>query len=359
MRKVAIFGGLLASVSLFLSTFSPNVQVMIVLYGALGGSGLGLLYFPGFVLITQYFNSKRGIAAGIAFCGSGVVGFVFAPLMDFLITTYSWKGAVWIVSAIILNCVALGALLRPLDNKNIRRKMDQEKKHISRNKRCMSSCSCDVSSFFDLEVLKSPSLWVYGMSCFICNIGFYIPFTFLPDLADSFGMTSQQGAMLISIIGILNTIGRVAAGWVADRKWADTTTIDGVALIIGGVATLFVPKYTLYAISAVYCGVFGIIIAVFITFQPIISHDLSGPGQTDPFYSIVCMLQGIAAIIGPPVAGVLADNAGNYDGSFYLAGISIVVSGILCLPLNYINRWEMKRLKRKETKHDEACESCL
>ena len=36
-RKVAIFGATLASIAFFLCTWSPNVRVMIVLYGLLGG----------------------------------------------------------------------------------------------------------------------------------------------------------------------------------------------------------------------------------------------------------------------------------------------------------------------------------
>ena len=36
-RKVAIFGAILASIAFFLCTWSPNVRVMIVMYGLLGG----------------------------------------------------------------------------------------------------------------------------------------------------------------------------------------------------------------------------------------------------------------------------------------------------------------------------------
>jgi len=66
--------------------------------------------------------------------------------------------------------------------------------------------------------------------------------------------------MLISIIGILNTGARVLVGWLADRPWADALLINSVALVIGGGATMFVPKYSDYSILATYCVVFGICI---------------------------------------------------------------------------------------------------
>lgn len=71
-------------------------------------------------------------------------------------------------------------------------------------------------------------------------------------------MTSHQGAMLISVIGILNTVARVLVGWLADRPWADPLKINSVALIIGGVATMFVPYYSHYGAMVTYCVVFGI-----------------------------------------------------------------------------------------------------
>lgn len=93
--------------------------------------------------------------------------------------------------------------------------------------------------------------------------GFFIPFTYIPDLADDFGMSSQQGAMLISIIGILNTVARVLVGWLADRPWADALKINSVALLIGGGTTMFVPYYSHFGAMATYCVVFGICIGMY------------------------------------------------------------------------------------------------
>ena len=76
-------------------------------------------------------------------------------------------------------------------------------------------------------------------------------------------MTPQQGALLISIIGILNTVSRVLVGWTADRSWADALVLNNVALVIGGLATMFVPYYTKFGIMATYSVVFGSTIGVY------------------------------------------------------------------------------------------------
>lgn len=37
------------------------------------------------------------------------------------------------------------------------------------------------------------------------------------------------------------------------------------------------------------------------------------------------------------------DATNDYDASFFLSGSLILVSGILCYPLGYINRWEKRK----------------
>ena len=72
------------------------------------------MYLPSIIIVGFYFDSHRALATGLAVCGSGVGMFVFAPLADWLLTHYGWQGANWVIAAIILNGVALGALFRPL-----------------------------------------------------------------------------------------------------------------------------------------------------------------------------------------------------------------------------------------------------
>ena len=63
----------------------------------------------------MYFESKRAFATGIAVCGSGIGSALFAPLTDMLIQSYGWRGAMVIVSGLVLNCCVFGALFRPLE----------------------------------------------------------------------------------------------------------------------------------------------------------------------------------------------------------------------------------------------------
>ena len=65
--------------------------------------------------VTCYFEKKRAFATGIAVCGSGLGSAILAPLIEWLINIYGWKGAMLIISGLILNCCVCGALFRPIE----------------------------------------------------------------------------------------------------------------------------------------------------------------------------------------------------------------------------------------------------
>ena len=72
------------------------------------------MYLPSIIIVGFYFDSRRALATGLAVCGSGVGMFIFAPLAEWLLARYGWRGANWVIAAIILNGIGCGALFRPL-----------------------------------------------------------------------------------------------------------------------------------------------------------------------------------------------------------------------------------------------------
>jgi len=114
-RAVTIAGSIIACIAFFISTYSPNIDILILTFGGLGGMGFGLMYLPAIVMVGYYFEKKRAFATGVAVCGSGIGAFVFAPMCEALLKIYDWKGAVWILAGITLNGVVVGALFRPLE----------------------------------------------------------------------------------------------------------------------------------------------------------------------------------------------------------------------------------------------------
>ncbi|CAD5117746.1 DgyrCDS6491 [Dimorphilus gyrociliatus] len=394
-RRVTIIGSIVSTIAFILSTFSPNINVLIVTFGALGGFGFGLMYLPSIVMVGYYFEKRRALATGVAVCGSGIGGFIFSPLCNALISNYGWKGATIIISGVVLNGLVCGALFRPLEvkmkkekdnlknndsngihingcsqserNKYLNRsyqeicnvkspecakycksmddlilkdslingdktkmlyrkdrfysgslkslnqnedKFDLEAVKVQEDLEKSSGCSKYCSSFLasmkqtmDFSLLLNPVFKIYGISCFLCMFGFFIPFTYLIDYAVENGVSKSKGSFLISIIGIANTISRVLCGWISDQPWADSLLINNIALIIGGTATMMIPLCTTYWSMCLVSSIFGMCIAVFVSLRSIIMVDLIGLDKLTNAFGLVTMCQGISSFIGAPAAG--------------------------------------------------------
>lgn len=83
-------------------------------YGVVGGIGFGMIYLPAIVSVGYYFTTKRAFATGVAVCGSGVGTFLFAPVVQAILSVTSWQNAFYILAALVLCCGGVGMLMKPL-----------------------------------------------------------------------------------------------------------------------------------------------------------------------------------------------------------------------------------------------------
>lgn len=119
-KATTIIGSLVTTASFLASTFAPSEHIFILLFGVCGGFGMGFVYLPASVMVNYYFYHRRGLANGISCSGSGAGILILSPLADFLAEYYGWKGCLIIMAGVALQCVACGALMRPLNAKVVR-----------------------------------------------------------------------------------------------------------------------------------------------------------------------------------------------------------------------------------------------
>eukprot|EP00095_Tigriopus_kingsejongensis_P006332 maker-scaffold411_size179879-snap-gene-0.35 protein:Tk06332 transcript:maker-scaffold411_size179879-snap-gene-0.35-mRNA-1 annotation:"monocarboxylate transporter 4-like isoform x1" len=156
-RPICIAGGVTASFGLGISIFSPNEYVLMICYGVIGGFGLGLVYLPSVVNCGYYFETKRALATGMSVCGSGIGCFAFAPLTNWLLQEYGWKGTNLIFAGLCLNCCVFGAFMRPLEVVIICPKI-QRKENLSLQLPDGSKSACRRNIILNEEIDLNPRL---------------------------------------------------------------------------------------------------------------------------------------------------------------------------------------------------------
>lgn len=397
-RTATIAGGLVAAIGIFASVFANSLGILSFTYGFIAGFGISLPYLASSVVVMMYFEKRRSLATGLAECGAGIGTLIFAPLLQFLITEYGWRGSLLVLSAIVSNIVLCGALFRPqpiLESSKIEISIQQDLEAI-----CLPSCEekiieecgnvedgihtkqdqcVEKQSFLnpesrsllggslisisdkakikehnpgaceeenDLEETESKSIncscrlvdtsifrnWrfvVFLIANFILYFWYDVPYVFTVDRALEIGESKSQGALVVSSIGIVHTIGNVVFGVLGDWKRVNRSILYCVSMWLTGLGLALVPLSKNSLSFAIFDAIYGFFVAASEALSCVIVADILGISKLSDGYGILMFLQGIANLVGPPFAGWLFDVSGSYNNTFFAAGGSIVFLGIL------------------------------
>ena len=106
-----VTGSILTGIGLFISTFVPNVYLMMATYSIMCGLGLGFIYLPASVACNYYFEKRIGLATGISKIGYSIGGIVFPLLSHLIISTAGWKAMFYMFACAALSNCGFGAVV--------------------------------------------------------------------------------------------------------------------------------------------------------------------------------------------------------------------------------------------------------
>src|ERR1700739_2428825 len=86
-RIVALSGGALYGLGVFLASFTHSLAWLYLSYGLIGGVGLGLGYIVPVAVLVKWFPERRGLITGIAVGGFGAGSLIAAPVAGHLMQT--------------------------------------------------------------------------------------------------------------------------------------------------------------------------------------------------------------------------------------------------------------------------------
>ncbi|XP_038138996.1 monocarboxylate transporter 5 [Cyprinodon tularosa] len=115
-RVTSISGAVLVSGGFIISIFASSVVYLYISMGVVVGMGFALLYQSFSVITALYFRKRLATAYAIGRSGMGLT-FALAPFTQLLLDQYAWQGAMLILGGLMLNLVASGMLLRPINVK--------------------------------------------------------------------------------------------------------------------------------------------------------------------------------------------------------------------------------------------------
>lgn len=157
----------------------------------------------------------------------------------------------------------------------------------------------------DCSLLKNPSFAFLCVAILFLALAFTSVLVFIPSLATFIGLSRLEGAYVLSVAGVFDTIGRITSGVVLDIKRVKKfrMLVYNSALFMLSILTFLLAYVTelwqLLAIATLY----GLLIGTYSSQKSVILADILGSGSLSSSFGILICFQGVGTLLGPPITG--------------------------------------------------------
>ena len=339
-RRVVLAGITLVAAGLFLASAAHALWQVYLTYSLGVGVGVGLAYVPSVSAVQRWFVRRRGLASGIAVSGIGTGTLVVPLLVAGIIALADWREAYVALGLLTLVLGVPAALV--LENAPERRGLLPD--GATRPANAVGAAIAAYGSSVR-EAVRSAPFWLLFSSGVCTSLGLFIPFAHLAAYAKDEGFSSGTGALLVGLIGVGSTAGRLLLGGSADRfgrrlSLTATFAVMGLSLLAWLAAT------EIWSLS-LFALVFGAAYGGFVALLPALAADYFGGRRVGSILGFLYASAAIGSLVGPTIAGVIYDARESYTLPILLgAAMNAVAMACLMFTPDPI-RWRTEASERR------------
>jgi sugar phosphate permease len=325
-RLVIFMAMLLIGSSMILIGQSQLFAVILFLY-FLTGLGSGSANVPTMALVSTWFAPQsRGRATGFAVIGSGFAILLAGKLMPFLNERGGAEGwrLGWVTLGIIVLIVGLISFLVQRDSPG-----EMGLEPYGRTPTPPGAVPMpDVDPKIDRQsVLHLSAIYFLFGATYVVYVTFFVT-----SLVRDRGFSEMSAGNFWAWIGALSLLSGPLFGTMSDRFGRQTAlitvfSIQAVAYLLAGLQQ--VPEIFLY----VSIGCFGITVWAIPSIIAAMAGDLAGPQRAARVFGFITFVFSLGQITAPAVAGLLAEQSGNFSSSFMMTAVlaagGAILSGLL------------------------------
>lgn len=318
--RVLAFGIVTLAIGSALTPFMSSGIGLVVTIGILSAAGAGAGSFA--VLLGAASShvppNKRGTSSGVINAGSSLGQFVFAPIVQTLITVFGWAAAMWSIAALTLAALPLARILR-------------------RSPDASSAAPKVANGDHGLKhavgtALRNPSYWLLHAGFFTC--GFHIAFliTHLPGEVALCGLPPTVASWSLALIGLANIAGSLVVGQAVNcyrSKYILFWMYASRAVLI--VLFLAAPKTEIMF----YAFAIGLGLTWLATVPPTagVVGKLFGTRYLATLFGLTLLSHQIGGFFGAYLGGLAVDGTGNYLWMWYADAVLALAAALVNLPI--------------------------
>src|SRR6195256_2950849 len=316
-RVVALTGGALYGLGVFLASFSNKLSWLYLTYGLIGGIGLGFAYIVPVAVLVKWFPDRRGLITGVAVGGFGAGALITAPLATRLIqsvgvlNTFAYLGIAYLVVTVLAGLF----MHNPPDGW-------KPEGWTPKTSETSQRAGHDYTLSEALKTWQWYALWLllFLNTC----AGISIISQEAPIFQELTGVTAVVAAGMVGVVSIGNAVGRVFLAWAADLITRRATFV--VMFVVQALLFWFLPSIAAVSMMTIvtfvvlmcYGGGFGT--------MPAFAADYFGPKNVGPIYGLMLTAWSFASAVGPLLIAYMREADGSYRGALHVIAAVVAIS---------------------------------
>src|SRR5262245_38353750 len=208
--SVLIFGLCLVSFY-FLEGSLLHFYTAFIVLGIAGGGSSNMPYSN---VISHWFDQKRGLAIALASSGAGLGSFVFPPVAQSLIAAAGWRVA-YLTLGLVVILVTVPVVGIFLKEKPQMVGLLPDGAHTPQREAAADADHAVGMS--GSEGLRSSTFWIICTAFFFITSGVIGCLIHLVPMQTGRGVSEEQAALSVAVLGGASLIGGIIAGWTLDR----------------------------------------------------------------------------------------------------------------------------------------------
>jgi MFS transporter, OFA family, oxalate/formate antiporter len=336
-RTIATVAGVLYGAGIILAGLvgfaTPNLFLLYLTYGIIGGIGLGLGYIVALAMLIKWFPDRRGFITGFAVAGFGGGAAITGPIASNLLLPRLGLNTTFIILGIAYFVIVVAAA------QFFRRAPDGYTPAGWTPTPKQQEVSA-AREYTLREALRSPKWYVLWLILALNVTAGAALISVASPLAVNFThVTAGVASALVITISIFNAAGRLFWGWLSDAIGRPFTFLSlfiiqifafALTPFIGSFALLFIPASL---IGLCYGGGFGT--------MPAFAADFFGPKNAGTIYGAMLTAWSAGGIVGPLLIASFGTNqAPDYRTPLYIIAGIMLVSCVLPLISRMLARQE-------------------
>lgn len=330
-RRVMLGALALLGVGVAATTIMQELWQLFLLWGVVIGIGAsGMTSVLAASVAHRWFIARRGLALGIL-NGAGSTGqLIFIPLLMGIVVTAGWRvGSLVLVASCASFMILTWFLMRDEPSELGLEPYTQEKatqdqqgslggaaalRGEQRSPRAESNSPVGI-----LEAAKTPTFWLLCGVYFVCGgttnglVGTHL----IPYALDR-GIPAVTAATMIGVMGAMNFVGTLTAGWLTDRM--DARKLLASVFALRALSLFILPYVSGHRGLFIFAVIYGL--DWFATVPPVVAltGDTFGKQSVGRIYGWIFLSHQVGGAFSAIGGGLVFAWSGDYELAFLIGG---------------------------------------